>query len=1262
MLRCKRSLLTTFLLIIQVTLSNSFVTNGQTYEIKRITENTVMDLNPSLNDHGDIAWEGVPEGESGWNIYFYDFSGDVIRQVTTAGSNTNASLNNRGTIAYTRVHDGNGNNCGEAPCQMDIFTTDSATGITTNITDSHVGCGGGGMNDRGDIVYIRQGKGSIPAQSANDYEVYLYEVSSGQHINISDNNVWDALPSINNSGDIVWQHGGAVPEGLGASFTGPDQEIYLYEASTGQIIQITDNDIGDCSPAINNTGGVAWFTFDVDFSTDQVEEAVQFYNRMTGVTTQLTDIADRNYNITRNQTPLNDNGDMALHGFVDFSIVGDGIYFFDFSTQNIVLVRDDPVLSQPASHEPVINRNGWIAWAEGGEIYLAIPTNTLEGAPTVTSGNISITFTSVTSPGNTSVAMSDTGPFMCEEYQAACLPPTYYDVFTTATYSGNIEVCVTYDDTICEENDLRLLQHKGDVWVDVTTSLDTNTNTIYGVTESLSTFLLAIPTPETVDIVMVLDRSGSMGGRAEDSPQGRTKIEVLRTAAKQFIEMMEADVGHRLGIVQFNRDVVDFPEDPQLDPALTELKSGTGESQEKKLNTVDAIDHGGSTSIGDGLRRALDQLATHPADGPHDRRILLVSDGKENQPQWISDVQPGLVGHNATVYCLGLGYEAGLNGPKLSGLAQATCGLYMNTANSEEFRELFIKAYGNAFDESQPNDPIKELKLGDSNTVTVSIAPVESRAIITAYWEAFPDAIDLDLITPSGQPITPSTTNERIRYVEDPYYVFYELQFPLADELATEWEGQWQAVMKRPVPAPAGAPETIRYGVSALVKGGVKFIVTFDRQLHLTGDVIQMQAQLVREGELLVGPQIDVFGDIPLIGVGNLLHDNYVDPNVLKQVQEVNGDPINMVDRKLQILNEQAGGGVLERGRAAPFQLYDDGLHGDGAPNDGLYGNSFTETKTQGSYTFRFVASEIPVAEDLTTTREWTKSFYTEVRVDPDYSGLSIQQTGVTVDGIKYAVEVVPGDRFGNYIGPGHDVTVEVIYPGGGRRISLTDNVDGIYTTEMLLTYEEYEANAQFNVSIDGEPFTNLWDPSLLAYWTLDEAEGLVAHDSVAGYDGILHGNPLWQSAAGQVNGAIQMDGMDDYISTPFVLDPSIGPFTIIMWIKGGAEGQVVISQQGGANWLLADSSTGTLASELGRTLRSDTLITDGVWHQIVLVWDGINRMLYADGVQVAMDEPGVLLSSGGGLYMGADKNLEGGRFWSGLIDDVHLYDRVRQP
>jgi len=170
----------------------------------------------------------------------------------------------------------------------------------------------------------------------------------------------------------------------------------------------------------------------------------------------------------------------------------------------------------------------------------------------------------------------------------------------------------------------------------------------------------------------------------------------------------------------------------------------------------------------------------------------------------------------------------------------------------------------------------------------------------------------------------------------------------------------------------------------------------------------------------------------------------------------------------------------------------------------------------------------------------------------------------------------------------------------------------------------------------------------LIAHWELDETEGSVAYDSAGDNDGICHGEPLWQPAGGKVNGALQLDGIDDYISTGFVLNPAEGALSVFAWIKGGAAGQVVISQTDGTGtgetWIGAETSDGKLMTALvpppaGRTvpqpLVSESVITDGQWHHIGLVWDRSYRYLYLDGIEAAGDTKALapLKASDGGLY-----------------------------
>ena len=135
-----------------------------------------------------------------------------------------------------------------------------------------------------------------------------------------------------------------------------------------------------------------------------------------------------------------------------------------------------------------------------------------------------------------------------------------------------------------------------------------------------------------------------------------------------------------------------------------------------------------------------------------------------------------------------------------------------------------------------------------------------------------------------------------------------------------------------------------------------------------------------------------------------------------------------------------------------------------------------------------------------------------------------------------------------------------------------------------------------------------------------------------------------------------------------------MGPFSIFVWIKGGAPGQAIISQTDdigtGSVWLGVDSSDGELMTALApmqvgryvpQPLISESIITDDRWHHVGFVWDGAYRILYLDGVEVARDTAlqNPLKSATGGMFIGAGKNLEPGTFFSGLIDDVRIYNKA---
>jgi len=255
-----------------------------------------------------------------------------------------------------------------------------------------------------------------------------------------------------------------------------------------------------------------------------------------------------------------------------------------------------------------------------------------------------------------------------------------------------------------------------------------------------------------------------------------------------------------------------------------------------------------------------------------------------------------------------------------------------------------------------------------------------------------------------------------------------------------------------------------------------------------------------------------------------------------------------------------------------------------------------------------------------------------------------------------------------------------------GERLPIVDfNGDGIVDIKDLLRLIESWGQDDPLVDVAPPPFgdgmvdtldlellMSFWrqpvdDPTLMAHWALDEAEGGVAYDSAGANDAFVVGGTAWQPGCGQVDGALQLNGIDGCAVAGPVLNPSDGPFSVLAWINGGAPGRVVLSQQGATNWLATDTA-GNLMTELkgaGRSanlLQSQTVIADGQWHRIGFVWDGANRILYVDDLEVAEDTQDDLESSDNGLYIGAGTAMQPGTYWFGLIDDVRIYNRAVSP
>ncbi|UCG49449.1 MAG: MBL fold metallo-hydrolase [Phycisphaerales bacterium] len=223
----------------------------------------------------------------------------------------------------------------------------------------------------------------------------------------------------------------------------------------------------------------------------------------------------------------------------------------------------------------------------------------------------------------------------------------------------------------------------------------------------------------------------------------------------------------------------------------------------------------------------------------------------------------------------------------------------------------------------------------------------------------------------------------------------------------------------------------------------------------------------------------------------------------------------------------------------------------------------------------------------------------------------------------------------------------------------------------------EQTADCDVRILQPGEHISSegwLEDFPLVAHWRLDETEGDVAHDDAGGNSAAVHGSPVWRPSDGMVDGALELDGSNDYVAAGFLLNPAAGPFSVFAWIKADTAGEVIVSQLGGTGtgrgWLRSEPVDGKLMTELrqpgrfGYALYSDAVVTDGNWRRVGLIWDGAYRHLYVDDVQVAADTKAnaSLESADGGIHIGADGALGEGGFFAGLIDDVRIYNEAVGP
>ena len=393
------------------------------------------------------------------------------------------------------------------------------------------------------------------------------------------------------------------------------------------------------------------------------------------------------------------------------------------------------------------------------------------------------------------------------------------------------------------------------------------------------------------DILLNIDSSWSMSTA--------DKILAAQSAGKLLVDSFLSE--DQLGIVQFDTNAIVIHD-------LLKLTSGNRASAYGKIDGISAV--GSSTSIGDGLYESQEEfLDKGIADYPD--HIILLSDGKENDLRWISDVLPLITGNGTIVHVITIGADAAYE--DMQGLAADTGGTYFH---------CFDPASGDI-----PND-LAELY----RAITETIRPMER------FYHA------RGSINPGNFREFELEVTDDMEIVE--FIVHYNgsskpdlLELKDPDGIAIVWDvdddksGMGRAVSR--ITKPKTGIWTIRMEVGK--SSELKYFVEGAAKTYMTMTLLTPPNGYVSPGWSNAEP---IGSRIPVL--------------------------VSLTD-KTAIKNAKVYMSVTPPGFRDPssdtheilFQipLYDDGNHGDGMPHDGIYGNVYTPTSEEGSYQYMINAT-----------------------------------------------------------------------------------------------------------------------------------------------------------------------------------------------------------------------------------------------------------------------------------------------------------------
>lgn len=200
--------------------------------------------------------------------------------------------------------------------------------------------------------------------------------------------------------------------------------------------------------------------------------------------------------------------------------------------------------------------------------------------------------------------------------------------------------------------------------------------------------------------------------------------------------------------------------------------------------------------------------------------------------------------------------------------------------------------------------------------------------------------------------------------------------------------------------------------------------------------------------------------------------------------------------------------------------------------------------------------------------------------------------------------------------------------------------------------------------------------PAMIAHFAFDETSGTVASDASGnGRNGTLVNGPVW--TAGNLNNAVNLDGVDDQVDLPDGLLNGVTGCTIAAWVNpdslstwarifdfgtGTTSYMFLAPQAGGTGNLRFAITTNGNGSE--QQINAGAPLATGVWSHVAVTLNGSTGILYVNGVEVGRNSSLTLSPASLGNttqnYIGKAQFPD--PYFDGRVDDFYVYNFALSP